>query len=93
MELLEGLGVSFWALGAPFGSLGVTLWSKVALEGDSGGFCEPFGLHFESFWRLLGVIWELLSRVLMIYCGFLAEKCGIVEMHENLHKMHVFRRF
>ncbi len=93
LALLGVLGVSFWALGAPFGSLGVTLWSKVALDCDSVGFWEPFRLHFERFWRLLGVIWELLGRFLKIHCSFLAETCGIVRMHENLHKMHVFRRF
>ena len=50
------LGGHFWLLGAPFGSLGVTLWSKVAPEDDFAGFWEPFGLHFESFWWLLGII-------------------------------------
>jgi hypothetical protein len=91
--LLGSLGGSFLAFGDPFGSLGVTLWSTVGPEGDSVGFWEPFGLDFESFWELLGVIWELLGRCLRIHCGFLAEKRGIVEMHEHLHKIHVFRWF
>ena len=80
-------------MGAPFGSLGVTLWATVGPEGDSVGFWEPFGLDFESFWGLLGVIWELLGRLLRIDCGFLAETCAIMRMHENLHKIDVFRRF
>ena len=91
--LWEVLGEHFGFLWAPFGSLGVTLWFQVALGGDSGGFCEPFGLHVESFWMLLGIIWELWGRLLVIHCSLLAEKCGIVEMHENLHQMHVFHRF
>ena len=83
---LGGRGGSFLAVGDSFGSLGVTLWSTFGPEGDSVGFWEPFGLHFESFWGLLGVIWELLGRLLRI-------DCAIMKMHENLHNINVFRRF
>ena len=91
--LLEGLWVSFLAVGTPFGSLGVTLWSTGGPEGDSVGFWEPFEVHFDKIWVLLGLIWELLGRLLRIDCGLLAETCAIVKMHEHLHKIDVFRRF
>ena len=87
------MGGHFWLSGTPFGSLGVTLWATVGPEGDSVGFWEPFGLHFESFWGVLGVIWELLGRLLRIDCGFLVETCAVMKMHENLHKLNVFRWF
>ena len=91
LVLLEGLGGSFLVVGTPFGSLGFTLWSTGGPEGDSVGFWEPFGLHFDRCWVLLGLIWELLGRLLRIDCGFLAETCAIMKMHENLHKIDVFR--
>ena len=87
------MGEHVWLLGAPFGSLGVTLWAPVGPEGDSVGFWEAVGFHFESFWGPLGVIWDFFARLLSIDCGFLAETCAIMKMHENLHKIDVFRRF
>ena len=86
-------GGHVWLLGNPFGSLGVNLWATVGPEGDSVGFWEPFGLDFESCWGLLGVIWELLCRLLRVVCGFLAETCAIMRMYENLHKIVVFHTF
>ena len=80
------LGGSFWESWGHF-------VGPVGPEGDSVGFWEAVGLHFESFWGPLGVIWDFFGRLLSIDCGFLAETCAIMKMHENLHKIDVFRRF
>ena len=56
LMLLGGLGRACLALGGSFWESWGHFVGPVGPEGDSVGFWEAFGLHFKSFWGLLGVI-------------------------------------